>query len=77
MTDIFTKQVYVEKVYLTFGLKPTIRKLEKDKSRNTRDICIIFLQKIDKQLLVLFEYLTVSFAKISNKRNYFENDESF
>jgi len=29
MADIFTKQVYVEKVYLTFGLKP-MRKLEKD-----------------------------------------------
>jgi len=50
MADVFTKQVYVEKVYLTFGLKPTMRKLEKDKSRNARDICIIFLQKIVKQL---------------------------
>jgi len=30
MADIFTKQVYVEKVYLTFELKPTMRKLEKD-----------------------------------------------
>jgi len=28
MADIFTKQVYIEKVYLTFGLKPTMRKLE-------------------------------------------------
>jgi len=78
MADIFTKQVYVEKVYLTFGLKPMMRKLEKKQwSRNVRDIYIIFLQKIDKQLLVLFEYLTVSFDKISNKKNYFENDESF
>jgi len=73
MTDIFTK-LYVEKVYLTFGLKQ-IRK--RQWSRNTKDICIIFLQKIDKQLLVLFEYLTVSLDKINNKRNYFENDESF
>jgi len=78
MADIFTKQVYVEKVYLTFGLNPTMCKLEKDRSRNTRDICIIFLQKIEfKQLLVLFEYLTASLDKISNKRNYIENDESF
>jgi len=30
MADIFTKQVYVDKVYLTFGLKPTMCKLEKD-----------------------------------------------
>jgi len=64
MADIFTVQVHVEKVYLTFGLKPTMRKLEKD---NVRDICIIFLQKINKQLLVLFEYLTVFLEKISNK----------
>jgi len=34
----------------------------------------IFLQKTDKQLLVLFEYLTVSLDKISNKKKYFEND---
>jgi len=46
-------------------------------SRNVRDISVIFLQKIDKQLLVLFEYLTVFLDKISNKKNYFENDESF
>jgi len=63
MVDIFTKQVYVEQVYLTFGLKPMMRKLEKDKSRNARNTCIIFLQKIDKQFLVLFEYLTVSLDK--------------
>jgi len=63
MTDIFTKQVYVEKIYLKFGLKPTIRKLEKDNGLEMLEIsvlfsyrmCIIFLQKIDKQLLVLFE----------------------
>jgi len=30
MADTFTKQVYVKKVYLIFGLKPTMRKLEKD-----------------------------------------------
>jgi len=80
MADIFTKQVHVEKIYLTFGLKPTMRKLEKDRSRNAREICIIFLQKIDKQLLALFEYLTVSLDinnKISNKKNYFKNEESF
>jgi len=77
MANIFTKQVYVEKVYLIFGLKPTMRKLEKDRSRNVRDICIIFLQKIDKQLQILFEYLIMSLDKISNKKNYFENDEFF
>jgi len=77
MAEIFTKQIYVEKVYLTFGLKATMRKLEKDRSWNARDIYINFLQKIDKQLLILFEYLTVSLDKISNKKNYFENDESF
>jgi len=77
MADIFIKQVYVEKVYLTFGLKPMMRKLEKDNAWDVRDICIIFLQKIDKQFLVLFEYLTVSLDKISNKKNYFENDKSF
>jgi len=69
MADIFTKQVCVKKVYLTLGLKPTMRKLEKDKSRNARDI--IFLQKIDKQLLVLFEYLIVSLDKISTKKKLF------
>jgi len=26
MADIFTKQIYVEKIYLTFGLKPMMRK---------------------------------------------------
>jgi len=30
MADIFTKQVYVDEVYLTFGLKTMMRKLEKD-----------------------------------------------
>jgi len=50
---------------------------KRQRSGNARDICIIFLQKTDKQLLVLFEYLTVFFDKISNKKNYFENDKSF
>jgi len=36
-----------------------MHKLEKDNGLEMLDICIIFLQKIDKQLLVLFEYLTV------------------
>jgi len=52
-----------------------MRKLEKDNGLEMLDICIIFLQKIDKQLLVLFDYLTVSLDKISNKKNYFENNE--
>jgi len=50
---------------------------KRQRSRNGRDICIIFLQEIDKQLLLVFEYLTLSLDKISNKKNYFENDESF
>jgi len=28
-------------------------------------------------MLILFEYLIVSLDKISNKKNYFENNESF
>jgi len=63
MADIFTKQVYVEKVYLTFGLKTTMRKLEKDNSLDMLEISIlfylyyfiyiyiIFLQKIYKYYL--------------------------
>jgi len=78
IADIFTKQVYVEKIYLTFGLKPTMRKLEKDNGLEMLEISVLFfLQKIDKRLLVLFEYLIVFLDKISNKKNYFENDESF
>jgi len=43
MTNIFTKQVYVEKVYLTFGLKPTMRKLEtKDNSLEMLEISVLF-----------------------------------
>jgi len=41
MTDIFIKQVYVEKVYLTFGLKPMMRKLEKD-NLEMLEISILF-----------------------------------
>jgi len=64
MADIFIKQVYVEKVYLTFGLKPMMRKLEKDNGLEMLEISVLFsykklinnfLQKINKQLLVLFE----------------------
>jgi len=42
MADIFTKQVYVEKVYLTFGLKPTMRKLEKDNGLEMLEISVLF-----------------------------------
>jgi len=80
MADIFIKQVYVKKVYLTFRLKPTMRKLEKDNSLEMLGISVLFsykkLIKIDN-CLVLFEYLTVSLDKISNKKNYLKNDESF
>jgi len=42
MADIFTKQVYVEKVYLTFGLKPIMRKLEKDNGLEILEISVLF-----------------------------------
>jgi len=42
IADIFTKQVYVEKVYLTFGLKPTMCKLEKDNSLEVLEISVLF-----------------------------------
>jgi len=42
MADIFTKQVYVEKVYLTFGLKPTMRKLGKDNSLEILEVSVLF-----------------------------------
>jgi len=43
MADIFTKQVYVERyIYLTFGLKPTMRKLEKDNDLEMIEISVLF-----------------------------------
>jgi len=39
MADIFIKQVYVEKVYLTFGLK---HKLEKDNGLEMLEISVLF-----------------------------------
>jgi len=42
LANIFTKQVYVEKVYLIFGLKPTIRKLEKDNGLKMLEISVLF-----------------------------------
>jgi len=45
MADIFTKQVYVEKMYLTFGLKPPMRKLEKDNSLEMLEISVLFSYK--------------------------------
>jgi len=42
MADIFTKQVYMEKIYLTFGLKPTMRKLEKDNDLEMLEISVLF-----------------------------------
>jgi len=51
-----------------------MRKLEKDNGLEMLE-SVIFLQKIDKQLLLVcywyimvFEYLTVSLDKISNKK---------
>jgi len=46
MANIFTKQVYVEKIYLTFGLKPTMRKLEKDNSLEMLKISVLFYGKL-------------------------------
>jgi len=40
MADIFTKQVYVEKVHLT--LKLTMRKLEKDNDLEVLEISVLF-----------------------------------
>jgi len=73
------KQVYVEKEGIpNIWIEANDAQIKKRQwSRNARNICIIFLQKIDKQVLVLFEYLTVPLDKISNKKKYFENDESF
>jgi len=43
MVDIFTKQAYVrEKIYLTFGLNPTMRKLEKDNGLEVLEISVLF-----------------------------------
>jgi len=73
MADVFTKQVCREgipNIWIEVN-DPQIRKRQW-----SRDICIIFLQKIDKQLLVfeyfLFEYLTVSLDKISNKNLFWK-----
>jgi len=75
MAVIFTKQVYVEKVYLTFELKPTMRKLEKDNDLEVLEISVLFSYR--KLISNCWYYLTVSLDKISNKNNYFENGESF
>jgi len=45
MADIFTKQVYVEKVYLTFGFKPMMRKLEKDNGLEMLKISVLFFYR--------------------------------
>jgi len=74
MTHIFTKQVCREDIPNIWIEANDAQIRKRQWSRNARGICIIFLQKIDKQLLVLFEYLTMSLDKISNKKNYFEND---
>jgi len=42
MADIFSKQIYVEKIYLTFGFKPTMRKLEKDNNLKMLEISVLF-----------------------------------
>jgi len=76
MADIFTKQVYSREGIPNIWIEANNAQIRK-RSRNVRDIYIIILQKIDKRLLILFEYLTVSLDKINNKKNYFENDESF
>jgi len=42
MADIFTKQVYVKKIYLTFGLKLTMRKVEKDNGLEMLEMFVLF-----------------------------------
>jgi len=43
MADIFTKQVQkVEKIYLTFGLKPTMRKLGKNNGLDMLETSVLF-----------------------------------
>jgi len=46
MVDIFIKQVYVEKVYLKFGLKPMTRKLEKDNGLEMLEIFVLFSYRL-------------------------------
>jgi len=69
MADIFIKQVYVEKVYPTFELKPTMCKLEKDNGLSMLEIFILFFYR--KLISNCCYYLTVSLDinnKISNKK---------
>jgi len=54
MADICTKQVYEEKVYLIYIEANDAQIRKRQWSRGARK-CIIFLQKIDKQLLILFD----------------------
>jgi len=54
MADIFTKQIYVERVYITFGLKPTMCKLEKD---NGLEMSVLFSYR--KLLSNLRYYLSI------------------
>jgi len=44
-TDIFTKQIYIEKVYLTFELKPMMRKLEKNNGLEMLEISVLFFYR--------------------------------
>jgi len=57
MADIFTKQVYVEKVYLTFGLKPRMSKLEKDNDLEMLEISVLFFYK--KLITNCWYYLSI------------------
>jgi len=66
MANIFTKQVYVEKIYLTFRLKPTMRKLEKNNGLEMLEISVLFSYR--KLMSNCWYYLTVSLDKISNKK---------
>jgi len=46
MADIFTERVYEEKVYLTFVLKPTMRKLEKDNGLEVLESVLFSYRKL-------------------------------
>jgi len=42
MADIFIKQVYVGRYTVTFGLKPTMRKLEKNNDLEVLKTSVLF-----------------------------------
>jgi len=76
MADIFTSicfykflQVCVEKVKLTFGLKPTMRKLEKDNGLEMLEISVLFSYR--KLISNCWYYLSIWIKQLIHKNiNY-------